>query len=134
MTTHDITLTATLNPADPAEIIITGNGGRNLPKGSGSHHFKFELDDKTTKNVKFASLTAADNCSTCPPDTTKPNTQIVDVRTDNSPSSGQPRRAEFKDKNDNKPAMDVSYQWEFTCDPTMKVSPFDPTIVNGGKN
>ena len=115
----------------PNKISITGSGGRTLGKGSGAHIFKFELDDETTHNVKFASLTTADNCSTCPPDTSKPNTQIDQVRIDNS---GNRRTARFRDKNDNKPAMDVSYEWHFTCDdPGVTVSSFDPIISNGGR-
>ena len=41
----------------------------------------------------------------------------------------------FTDKNNN-PAingeMNVSYQWNFTCDPPFSVLPFDPIIKNGG--
>lgn len=129
MANHDIKLTASMNGTN--KISITGSGGRTLGKGSGAHIFKFELDDQTTHNVKFASLTAADDCSDCPPDTSQPNTQIDHVRIDNS---GRPRTARFRDKNDNKPAMDVSYEWHFKCDdPGIKVSSFDPIISNGGR-
>ena len=129
MASHNIKLTATMNGTN--EISITGSGGRTLGKGSGAHIFRFELDDQTTHNVKFASLKAADDCSTCPPDTSKPNTQIDKIRIDNS---GSPRTARFRDKNDNKPAMDVSYEWHFTCDdPGIPVSSFDPIISNGGR-
>lgn len=133
MPTHDITLVAELNPTNPKEILVTGK--TELPKGSGGHHFKFTLDDRTAERVQFASLTSADDCSTCPPDTTKPHDQIYDDATHNNDS---PRWATFKNKNNNKKPksvpMDVSYQWEFTCDdPTIAVLPFDPILKNGGK-
>ena len=129
MANQDIKLTASMN--GPNKISITGSGGRTLGKGSGAHIFRFELDDQTTHKVKFASLTAADDCSSCPPDTSKPNTQIDQIRIDNS---GSKRTARFRDKNDNKPAMDVSYEWHFTCDdPNITVSSFDPIISNGGR-
>ena len=129
MASHNIRLTASMNGTN--KISISGSGGRTLGRGSGAHIFKFELDDQTAHNVEFASLTAADDCSTCPPDTSNPNTQIDQVRIENSSS---PRRARFRDKNDNKPAMDVSYEWHFTCDdPSITVSSFDPIISNGGR-
>ncbi len=125
---HHITLIADFDPADPNQIIVASK--TRLPKGSKEQEFKFRLDDRTGKNVRFASLTAADDCSTCPPDTTNPNTQIDDVTIHNTPGQS---RAEFRDRNDNKPEMDVSYQWEFTCDPPFTVQPFDPIIANGGR-
>jgi hypothetical protein len=128
---HSIKLTAQFNPAKPDEIIVTRK--TRLARGSKGHHFKFRLDDQTGKNVSFAALTSADDCSTCPPDKTKPNTQIYDVRRENNPPHGQPRTAEFRDRNDNEREMDVSYQWEFTCPDGTKVQPYDPIIANGGK-
>ena len=135
MPTHNIALTAALNPADRKEINVTGNGGGNLPRGSGPHQFEFTLDDRTGHAVSFALLKAADNCSVCPPVAGQPNTQIVNVVINNNPPSGRPRTAEFTDKNDNKPRMDVSYEWTFTCDDqSIRVLPFDPIISNGGRN
>jgi hypothetical protein len=128
---HNIKLVAEFNPLDPHEIIVTGNGRRKLGKGSGEHHFNFRLVDGTGKNVEFVSLAAADKCSTCPPDTTKPNTQIDQIEMDNG---SRPHTAHFRDKNDNKPEMDLSYEWKFKCsDPAIRVLPFDPIIANGGK-
>ena len=132
MGVHNITLTAT-KVTGKNEIVVTGHGGRSLGKGSGKHTFKFKIIDTTGQNVKFGSLRAADDCSTCPPKAGLPNTQIVLGPVDNNPSHG-PRTAEFVDKNDNKPEMDVSYEWQFTCDdPGITVSSFDPIISNGGR-
>ena len=122
---HRIKLTAQFDPAKPNEIMVTRK--TRLAPRSGEHHFRFTLDDKTNKNVQFASLTSADD-SSCPPDTTKPNTQIHSMRI----GPGQ-SRAEFWDRNDNEGEMDVSYQWEFTCPDGTTVQPFDPIIANGGK-
>lgn len=126
---HHLMLVADFDPANPARIIVAPK--TDLPKDSKDHQFNFKLRDKTNKNVKFAALTAADDCSTCPPDTTKPNTQIHDVKINNTPGQSS---AEFTDKNDNTTPMDVSYQWEFTCDAGATVEPFDPIIANGGKS
>lgn len=127
---HHIMLLAEVDRADPSKIIVKPK--IHLPYNDGEYQFHFKLDDQTGKNVRFARLTSADDCSTCPPDPTKPNTQIHDV----SPPGR--RTAKFKNRNDNKPPqpqpMDVSYQWEFTCDDSaMTVEPFDPIISNGGK-
>ena len=116
------------DPAKPNNILVTSKV--ELKSKSKEHTFKFKLDDNTGKNVRFAALTSADNCSTCPPVTTGPNTQIHDIQIHNTP--GQPR-AEFKDRNDNPRPMDVSYQWEFDCDSGFTVEPFDPIISNGGR-
>jgi hypothetical protein len=136
MADHNIPLTATIDPDDPKQIIVTGPvDKKKLDKGSGPHFFKFKLDDKTTKKVKFLSVSAADNCSTCPPDSKKPNTQIDEWEPDNDPPAGKPRKAKFTDWNDNPVEMDVSYLLRFTCnDPSMRVLPFDPIIRNGGSN
>jgi hypothetical protein len=126
---HHITLVAELDPADSKKIIVRPK--TFLPKGDGEHQFHFKIDDQTEKNVRFGRLTAADDCSTCPPDPTKRSTQIYDV----DPPGG--RTAKFRNRNNNEPPqpqpMDVSYQWEFTCDSGATVEPFDPIISNGGK-
>jgi hypothetical protein len=124
---HHITLVAEVDQANPNRINVSAK--THLPPRSGEHEFRFKLDDNTSKNVRFAALTSAD-CSTCPPVTTNPNTQIHDVQIHNTP--GQ-THAEFKNRNDNPRPIDVSYQWEFTCDAPATVNPFDPIISNGGR-
>ena len=125
---HHITLIADFDPKVPSQIIVEHK--THLPKGSKEHEFKFRLDDRTGKNVRFAALKAADDCSTCPPDPTKPNTQIDNVTIHNTPGQS---RAGFRDRNDNDGEMDVSYQWDFTCPDGTTVQPFDPIISNGGR-
>lgn len=129
MASHSITLTATFDAPSRTINIAGDNSRKRLDRGSGSHVFRFRLDDQSGHNVQFAALRAADN-SGCPP-SANPNTQIDQVRMDNASS---PRTARFRDKNDNKPAMDVAYEWTFTCDdPSIRVSSFDPIISNGGR-
>jgi hypothetical protein len=125
---HLIKLVADFDQANPNRIKVAAKV--DLPPRSDEHEFKFRLDDQTGKNVRFAGLTSADDCSTCPPDTTKPNTQIHDMHIHNSPGQS---RADFKNRNNNPQPMDVSYQWTFTCDPGFTVDPFDPIISNGGR-
>ena len=128
---HHVTLVADFDRANANRILVSAK--THLPRGSNDHRFKFKLDDRTGKNVQFASLTSADDCSTCPPDTTRPHDQIDDVRIHNTPGHSS---AEFRDQNNqtNPRPMDVSYQWEFTCDdPAVTVEPFDPIISNGGR-
>jgi hypothetical protein len=127
---HHITLVADFEAPGSSRIVVGPK--THLPKGSKEHFFKFKLDDKTNKNVRFARLVSADDCSTCPPDTTKAHDQIDQVSMSN-PGHGQPATAEFRDKNDNTQPFDVSYQWEFTCDAGATVLPFDPIISNGGR-
>lgn len=127
-TDHDIPLTATLNGS---KVTISGNGGANLPRGSGAHRFNFTLDDQTQLNVRFSSLDAEDNSSKCPPAPGENSQQIVGVVIG---SNGA--RASFTDNNNNNGSngpMDVSYQWNFTCDDSSKhpIS-YDPIIINGG--
>lgn len=130
---HDIVLIAEIDPPGSSQIAVKAK--TQLPRGSRGHRFKFVLDDQTGQNVRFDALTSADDCSTCPPITTNPNTQIYDVSTDNNPRPGQPRTAEFWNRNDQtRPRpMDVAYQWTFTCDAGFTVEPFDPIISNGGR-
>lgn len=109
-------------------VTINGNGARNLPKGSGAHNFQFTLVDTTGLNVEFASLDTEDNSSTCPPAPGQNSGQIVGVT-----MGPQPRSASFTDNNNNRDPMDVTYQWNFTCDDSaVRVDPFDPVIRNGG--
>lgn len=124
-TDHDIPLTATLAGS---KVRINGNGARTLPRDSGAHRFNFTLTDHTSLNVEFSSLDSEDNCSTCPPASGENSRQIVGMTI-----GPRPRTASFTDNNSNKGAMDVGYQWNFTCgDPTKEVEPFDPIIKNGG--
>lgn len=126
MSDHTIDLTAT---AHGNTIKISGNGGAQLPKNSGSHRFKFTLSSPPGLVVRFASLDCEDNCSTCPPAQGDNSTQIRNVNIDPDGLG-----AKFTDANNNKGGnLDISYQWNFTCDdPTKTVEPFDPVIKNGG--
>lgn len=129
---HDIVLIAEIDPHNANQIVVRSK--IHLPPGN-RHNFKFELDDRTGKTVKFDTLTAADDCSTCPPDPAKPNTQLVIDRIDNNPPHGRRRTADVTNlNNQTRPRpMDVSYQWTFTCDHGFTVAPFDPIISNGGR-
>lgn len=111
-------------------VTISGAGGANLPKASGAHRFNFTLIDNTNPSlgVDFSSLDAEDNSSSCPPAPGENSQQIVGVTI-----GPQPRTAAFTDNNNNSGPMDISYQWNFTCnDPNVRVDPFDPIIRNGG--
>ena len=123
---HRIRLTAEIDAAN----VITLTPKIRLRRKSGGHHFKFVLDDRSGKNVQFAALTHEDNCSTFSPAPKNPGSQIYDEDTHNNDS---PRWAEFKNKNNNTRPMNVSYQWEFTCDSGATVLPYDPIISNGGR-
>ena len=108
--------------------LVSGDPAPRLARDSGAHRLKFELTDNTGLGVRFDSLDREDCSSTCPPAKGDNSDQIVGV-TMNGTNAG------FTDNNSNKNAdMPVTYQWNFTCnDPQVKVEPFDPTIVNGGK-
>ena len=128
-TPNHLILVADFDPANPNKILLTPKA--HLPKGSKEHHFKFTLDDRTRKEVQFNSLVSSDGWSKCPPNPALPHDQIFWHRMHNG---DDPRWAEFKNRNNNKPPMDVSYQWEFICnDPAITVEPFDPIISNGGR-
>lgn len=119
-----IQLTATLQNG---QVVITGNGGASLPARSGSHRFMFSLDDDTGLGVTFLSLDAADNCNTCPPPSGMNSQQIHAVDIDAT-------SAAFTDSNSGG-AMQISYQWNFTCnDPSKLPITFDPIINNGGSS
>lgn len=115
-------------------ISITGNGAAKLPKNSGAARFNFTLTDNTGANVQFASLDAADNSSSCPPPSGENSQQIVAVNMNNNAS---PKSAAFTDNNSNvnvNGPMNVSYQWNFSCNAPYSVQSFDPIIENGGKS
>ena len=125
-----ITLTATLQGN---VIKITGPGDVDIPEGQAATPFDFTLNDTTDKNVKFASLDAADNSTSCPPPAGQNSTQIEGVQIHNNQS---PRSAGFTDKNSNDPNqgdLKISYAWNFTCDPGATVDQYDPIITNGGR-
>lgn len=116
-------------------IRVTGSGGASLAVDRPATRFNFTLTDNSQCNVKFASLLAVDDCSTCPPTSGGTSQQIVGVTMNNGAT---PKTAAFTDNNSN-PAqngpMDVAYQWSFTCDcPGVTVQPFDPIISNGGRS
>jgi hypothetical protein len=122
-TGHTVPLTATVAGN---KIKISGNGGADLKQNSGAHRFDFTLASPPGVAVQFASLDTEDNCSTCPPASGENSKQIVGVQIGSNTAS-------FTDNNNNKVAMDVSYQWNFTCnDSRYQVEPFDPIIKNGG--
>jgi hypothetical protein len=117
-------------------ITITGdNSTKPLQTNQAATHFNFTLNDTSGANVKFDSLDAQDNSSSCPPTVTgNQSGQIVGITTNNA--SPNNKSARFTDNNDNNAAngvLNISYQWNFTCDPPYSVRPFDPIISNGGK-
>lgn len=122
VTNHTIQLTTRVQGN---RILVDGQGGATLPKGSGAHRFRFNLNDATGFDVRFASLDTEDNAS-CPPSSGENSQQIVAVVIN-------PKDAAFTDNNNNNGQMNVCYQWNFTCnDSTKTVEPFDPIIINGG--
>lgn len=117
-----VTLTATLSNG---QVSVTGNGGTNLPHGSGSHRFKFSLVDQTGLGVTFLSLDAADNCTTCPPPSGMNSQQIHAISINGT-------TAEFTDSNSGN-SMPISYQWNFSCNNSNYLPiTYDPIINNGG--
>ena len=115
-------------------ITISGNGDWTLRAGAPAMEFQFTLADTSGANVQFASLDTADNISTCPPTGSgNQSGQVTGITMNNNSPT---KNARFNDNNNN-PAvngpMNVSYQWNFTCDSTHTVQPFDPIISNGGK-
>lgn len=128
---HAIPLTANANGS---VITVSGNGDWTLHAGAPATEFQFTLDDRSNANVQFASLDAADNISTCPPvGSGNQSGQIVGVTMNNN---GPNKSARFNDNNSNPSVngpMNVSYQWNFSCNPGFTVQPFDPIISNGGK-
>ena len=115
-------------------ISITGLGDASLAKDRGATSFKFTLTDSSGANVKFDSLDTKDGITTCPPTGSgNQSTQIDGIGMNNNQT---PVKAHFTDHNSNLASngtLDVSYQWNFTCDSPYTVQPFDPIIQNGGK-
>jgi hypothetical protein len=129
----DIALTAELRGS---AVLISGPPGPfSVGKDTGACGFDFTLTDNTGANVKFDSLDTADNIAGCPPTGSgDQSTQIGGVAKNNNVS---PKKAGFTDNNNNDAkngSMNVSFQWNFTCDDASKsVQPYDPIIANGGK-
>jgi hypothetical protein len=129
----DVALTADLSGS---AILINGPPGPfSVGKDTGACGFNFTLTDNTGANVQFDSLDTADNIGGCPPTGSGDHsTQIGGVAKNNNVS---PKTARFTDNNNNNPQngpMNVSFQWNFTCDDASKsVEPYDPIIANGGK-
>lgn len=113
-------------------ITILGSGNATLPQNQGATVFNFTLSDTSGGVVKFSSLDAADNMTSCPPTGSgNQSSQIVGVVIGQDGLS-----ARFTDNNSNLASngpLNVSYQWNFTCSPTFNVQPFDPVISNGGR-
>lgn len=128
---HDIALSTSLNGN---VISILGNGNATIPLNHPATHFRFTLTDTSPGNVRFASLDTADGLSTCPPSGSgNRSSQVVGVTTNNH---GSAKSAQFTSNNSNpasKGPLQVSYQWNFTCDAPYTVEPFDPIITNTGK-
>ena len=106
------------------QVKITGDKTRTrLPRNSGSHRFKFKLDDETGLNVRFSALGTelGEVCPAAPGDNTG---QIVDVEIEN-------RKAEFTDSNSGDP-ITFGYTWFFACDDASQRPTFDPIVDNGG--
>jgi hypothetical protein len=121
---HAVQLTASIRN-NQVVIVSSGDPSPSLPANSGAHRFNFTLTDNTGLGIAFQSLDTQDNCSTCPPASGENSLQIVAVT-----MSGN--SAAFTDNNRGQ-AMDVSYQWNFTCnDPSWLPIRYDPIIRNGG--
>jgi hypothetical protein len=127
VTNQDVQLTANMQGQRVVISVTAGNASPSLGYNSGQHRFTFGLIDNTGLGVRFSSLDTQDNCSTCPPNPGENSQQIVGVVINNILSS-------FTDNNSGS-AMDVSYQWNFTCNDQSKLPiSFDPIIKNGGGN
>jgi hypothetical protein len=129
--TVNLALTADLD--EKGKVVISGDRStKELGKGDPPCPFNFTLTDNTNLNVKFLSLDTEDDWSQCPPPGGENSKQIVGIHIHNDKT---PKTAKFTDNNGNKGAMDVCYQWNFTCDDPSKLPiTFDPIIKNGGTN
>jgi hypothetical protein len=125
VTDHTNQLAANIQQGNAVISVISGNAAPSLGNGSGQHRFNFALTDNTGLGVAFSSLDAKDNWSTCPPPSGDNSQQIVGVSMNGT-------SAAFTDNNRGG-AMDVAYQWNFTCnDSSYLPITFDPIIRNGG--
>ena len=126
---RDIQLTASVSGN---KVTISGPPGPfTMAVNSPAARFRFSLVDNTGLGVRFSSLDSADNNSNCPPPSGENSQQLVAVTIN-------PTDAAFTDNNSNNAAngpMNVSFQWNFTCnDPSKQVGSYDPIISNGGKS
>lgn len=117
-------------------ITITGDRSpKTLNENQPATHFNFTLNDTSGANVQFGRFDAEDDSSVCPPGVTgNQSNQITGVTTNNVPANN--KSARFTDNNNNPSAngaLDITYQWNFTCDAPYSVLPFDPMITNIGK-
>ena len=128
----DVPLTATLSGKN---IKISGPTSFPLLNvNSGAWHFGFTLDDQTNKGVRFTTLDAIDGAKVCPASGTGNQSKLI---VGDQVEPNDPTQARFTDNNNNDAKLgvvDVSFQWNFTCDDqSIKVEPYDPVVPNGGK-
>ena len=128
----DVALTAKLNGKN-----IDISGPTSFPMlgvDTGAWHIDFTLDDQTGKGVVFTTLDAMDGSKACPASGTGNQSKLI-VGEHVEPQD--PKQAHFTDNNNNKAkdgVVDVSFQWNFTCDDSnITVQPYDPVVPNGGK-
>lgn len=126
---HEVELVAT---EVDGVVAITGCGSFRLKRGSGQHHFNFNLTDNTNLNVRLKQvrdgmLDVEDGCATCPPASGMNTSQIVGVVRQSDTV------ARFTDRNDDSDEpLAISYQLNFECDEQSKHPiTFDPIIING---
>jgi hypothetical protein len=107
--------------------VISGSKARvKLPRGSGEHIFRFELIDKTKRNVLFNGF-GAEQGEDCPSQPVNNMQQeIVNV------SGAGTKSAEFTDRNNGRPVT-FCYTWFFRCDDKKQTPIFDPIVDNGGR-
>lgn len=128
----DIALTATMNGAN--KIDISGPPGPfPLAKDTGAWLFNFTLDDRTNKGVKFSTLDAEDNSSSCPPAAAGNQSRLIVGEQIIGPDQ---TKARFTDNNNNRAAdgvVNVTFQWHFACNESgITVGTYDPVVPNGG--
>lgn len=106
-------------------VEIEGDKARvRLGHKSGSHKFKFQLDDQTGLNVRFADL-GVEVGEVCPENPgNNSGGQITDVDIDDD-------KAEFTDQNTGGPVT-LGYTWFFKCNDPSQTPKFDPIIDNDG--
>ena len=129
----DVALTATMKGAKNIEI-KGPTSFQTLGVDTGAWIFNFTLDDQTGQGVRFTTLDAMDGSKVCPASGSGNKSKLI-VGEHVEPQD--PKQAHFTDNNNNKAdegVVDVSFQWNFTCnDQSIKVEPYDPVVPNGGK-
>lgn len=114
-------LTAEFDSA--GQIVILGDKTRKNVPNKATERFKFQLIDKTGKNVSFRGL-GAQLGTTCPSTAGDNTGQISDLEI-------RDKRAEFTDDNTGPPCT-FAYAWFFSCDDATQHPVFDPIVDNGG--